>query len=123
MRLEPRTRKKMKIFYLKQVMYVKLFNEFVFPLQLMTSFFLSILFWLFDISLRLMWSWLVFDVIFFLLSLQLEDALSEEEIASVFEVTSFFSFLFFFLDTFFVVGKGEDDEEETEDEEDIPDEV
>ena len=60
-----------------------------------------------------------------LLALPLEEGfLSEEDVMfEVFELSSFFSFFPFLLDEDLVVGKGDDDEEEIEDEEDIPDEV
>ena len=53
----------------------------------------------------------------------LDEALIEEDVISALERFSFFSFLVLLLDNVFVVGRGEDDEEETEDEEDIPDDV
>ena len=53
----------------------------------------------------------------------LDEALIEEDVISALERFSIFSFLVLLLDNVFVVGRGEDDEEETEDEEDIPDDV
>ena len=53
----------------------------------------------------------------------LDEALIEEDVISDLERFSIFSFLILLLDNVFVVGRGEDDEEETEDEEDIPDDV
>ena len=57
--------------------------------------------------------------------LQLEEGfLSEEGVMfDVFEASSFFSLFPFLFDEDLVVGKGDDDEEEIEDEEDMPDEV